>query len=153
MRNMNLVTLALIILGGLNFLSMGVTGYDVIGTVSGRHAGSPCLSDHRPCSHMQLRLQSLRLGSRCRAYPSSSVTEDVGGGKIRRPTSRKARSGGRHQVPKNLKHSHAPQSQELAGKRSRTRRTGATQIYHWHQRTDRPLRLIAGRLSRSKFQM
>ena len=35
MRNMNLVTLALIILGGLNFLSMGVTGYDVIGTVLG----------------------------------------------------------------------------------------------------------------------
>ncbi|MBB6412267.1 DUF378 domain-containing protein [Mesorhizobium sangaii] len=35
MRNMNLVTLALIILGGLNFLSMGATGYDVLGTVLG----------------------------------------------------------------------------------------------------------------------
>lgn len=35
MRVMNLATLALIILGGLNFLSMGVTGYDVIGTVLG----------------------------------------------------------------------------------------------------------------------
>ncbi|UVK46287.1 DUF378 domain-containing protein [Mesorhizobium sp. AR07] len=35
MRIMNLVTLALIILGGLNFLSMGVTGYDIIGTVLG----------------------------------------------------------------------------------------------------------------------
>ncbi|RUW87314.1 DUF378 domain-containing protein, partial [Mesorhizobium sp. M8A.F.Ca.ET.023.01.1.1] len=28
MRIMNLVTLALIILGGLNWLAMGVTGYD-----------------------------------------------------------------------------------------------------------------------------
>ena len=35
MRIMNLVTLALIILGGLNWLSMGVTGYDVIGTALG----------------------------------------------------------------------------------------------------------------------
>ncbi|MFD1983902.1 DUF378 domain-containing protein [Mesorhizobium newzealandense] len=35
MRIMNLATLALIILGGLNFLSMGVTGYDVIGTALG----------------------------------------------------------------------------------------------------------------------
>lgn len=35
MRIMNLVTLALIILGGLNWLSMGVTGYDIIGTVLG----------------------------------------------------------------------------------------------------------------------
>jgi uncharacterized membrane protein YuzA (DUF378 family) len=35
MRIMNLATLALIILGGLNWLSMGVVGYDVIGTVLG----------------------------------------------------------------------------------------------------------------------
>jgi len=35
MRIMNLVTLALIILGGLNWLSMDVVGYDVIGTVLG----------------------------------------------------------------------------------------------------------------------
>ncbi|SDA89097.1 DUF378 domain-containing protein [Mesorhizobium qingshengii] len=35
MRIMNLVTLALIILGGLNWLSMGVTGYDIIGTALG----------------------------------------------------------------------------------------------------------------------
>lgn len=35
MRIMNLVTLALIILGGLNWLSMGVTGYDMIGTALG----------------------------------------------------------------------------------------------------------------------
>ena len=35
MRIMNLVTLALIILGGLNWLAMGLTGHDVIGTVFG----------------------------------------------------------------------------------------------------------------------
>ncbi|TIU46947.1 MAG: DUF378 domain-containing protein [Mesorhizobium sp.] len=35
MRIMNLVTLALIILGGLNWLAMGVTGYDVIGMALG----------------------------------------------------------------------------------------------------------------------
>lgn len=35
MRIMNLVTLALIILGGLNWLSMGLTGYDIIGTAFG----------------------------------------------------------------------------------------------------------------------
>ena len=35
MRIMNLVTLALIILGGPNWLSMGVPGYDVIGTALG----------------------------------------------------------------------------------------------------------------------
>lgn len=35
MRIMNLVTLALIIIGGLNWLSMGVTGYDIIGMLFG----------------------------------------------------------------------------------------------------------------------
>jgi len=35
MRIMNLVTLALIILGGLNWLAIGVTGHDVIGLVFG----------------------------------------------------------------------------------------------------------------------
>ena len=35
MRIMNLVTLALIILGGLNWLAMAVTGHDIIGTILG----------------------------------------------------------------------------------------------------------------------
>ncbi|TGQ64211.1 DUF378 domain-containing protein [Mesorhizobium sp. M00.F.Ca.ET.186.01.1.1] len=35
MRITNLVTLALIILGGLNWLSMGVAGFDIIGTALG----------------------------------------------------------------------------------------------------------------------
>jgi uncharacterized membrane protein YuzA (DUF378 family) len=35
MRYMNLVTLALIIIGGLNWLAMGVSGFDVIGAIFG----------------------------------------------------------------------------------------------------------------------
>lgn len=35
MRAMNLVTLVLIIIGGLNWLVMGVAGYDVLGTLFG----------------------------------------------------------------------------------------------------------------------
>ena len=35
MRTMNLVTLVLIILGGLNWLSMGVAGYDIVGMILG----------------------------------------------------------------------------------------------------------------------
>jgi uncharacterized membrane protein YuzA (DUF378 family) len=35
MRAMNLVTLVLIIIGGLNWLVMGVAGYDVLGMLSG----------------------------------------------------------------------------------------------------------------------
>ncbi|UDL89464.1 DUF378 domain-containing protein [Mesorhizobium sp. PAMC28654] len=35
MRAMNLVTLVLIILGGLNWLSMGISGHDMIGTILG----------------------------------------------------------------------------------------------------------------------
>jgi uncharacterized membrane protein YuzA (DUF378 family) len=35
MRYMNLITLALIIIGGLNWLAMGVSGFDVIGAIFG----------------------------------------------------------------------------------------------------------------------
>ncbi len=35
MRAMNLITLILIILGGLNWLSMGLAGYDIVGVVFG----------------------------------------------------------------------------------------------------------------------
>ncbi|MFE0014216.1 DUF378 domain-containing protein [Mesorhizobium sp. NPDC059054] len=35
MRAMNLVTLVLIIIGGLNWLVMGAVGYDVLGTLFG----------------------------------------------------------------------------------------------------------------------
>lgn len=35
MRNMNLVTLVLIIVGGLNWLSVGIIGYDILGAVFG----------------------------------------------------------------------------------------------------------------------
>lgn len=35
MRAMNLVTLVLIILGGLNWLSVGVSDYNIIGTILG----------------------------------------------------------------------------------------------------------------------
>ncbi len=35
MRTMNLVTLVLIILGGLNWLFMGISDYNIIGTILG----------------------------------------------------------------------------------------------------------------------
>ncbi|WP_315925211.1 DUF378 domain-containing protein [Mesorhizobium sp. SP-1A] len=40
MRTMNIITLILIILGGLNWLVMGLSGFDVIGTIFGG-AGHP----------------------------------------------------------------------------------------------------------------
>ncbi|OQM76680.1 DUF378 domain-containing protein [Manganibacter manganicus] len=35
MRAMNLITLILIIIGGLNWLSMGLAGYDILGAIFG----------------------------------------------------------------------------------------------------------------------
>lgn len=40
MRAMNLITLILIIIGGLNWLSMGLAGYDVLAALFGGVGGS-----------------------------------------------------------------------------------------------------------------
>ena len=40
MRAMNLITLIRVILGGLNWLAVGVVGYDVLGTLFGGSGGA-----------------------------------------------------------------------------------------------------------------
>jgi len=40
MRAMNIITLVLVIIGGLNWLSIGVVGYDILGTLFGGAGGA-----------------------------------------------------------------------------------------------------------------